>query len=256
MHKCVKHVWKDMLHWLYYLSMRLVTFPKKLCVLHKCCRNVIFFLKKIKFQKLTIWSMRDYPFLKLGYLTRKFRRQQGHAYWKHNALWNAETKAFREAKSCFAFSTLGTHFFSFFSFVIWAWLLTSLRLKWGEGNRGSTSDLQGKMTSEIMVQIVPLLRTKRGKEHQWFCHGSHVFGLWDISLKKSGYYKFFWGPDLISDECHLLVIFTAFSMKDFLLIFGQDKLDDICQLCYFYYQKRIYIWIRHMAIFSRDAVEF
>ena len=33
-----------------------------------------------------------------------------------------------------------------------------------EGNRGS--DLQGKMTSEIMVQIVPLLRTKRGKEHQ------------------------------------------------------------------------------------------
>ena len=36
-----------------------------------------------------------------------------------------------------------------------------------EGNiRGSTSDLQGKMTSEIMVQIVPLLRTKRGKEHQ------------------------------------------------------------------------------------------
>ena len=132
MHKCVKHVWKDMLHWLYYLSMRLVTFPKKLCVLHKCCRNVIFFLKKIRFQKLTIWSMRDYPFLKLGYLTRKFRRQQGHAYWKHNALWNAETKAFREAKSCFAFSTLGTHFFSFFSFVIWAWLLTSLRLKWGE----------------------------------------------------------------------------------------------------------------------------
>ena len=118
--------------------MRLVTFPKKLCVLHKCCRNVIFFLKKIKFQKLTIWSMRDYPFLKLGYLTRKFRRQQGHAYWKHNALWNAETKAFREAKSCFAFSTLGTHFFSFFSFVIWAWLLTSLRLKWGEKRKGTS----------------------------------------------------------------------------------------------------------------------
>ena len=133
---------------------------------------------------------------------------------------------------------------------------SQIEVRGEEGNiRGSTSDLQGKMTSEIMVQIVPLLRTKRGKEHQWFCHGSHVFGLWDISLKKSGYYKFFWGPDLISDECHLLVIFTAFSMKDFLLIFGQDKLDDICQLCYFYYQKIIYIWIRHMAIFSRDAVE-
>ena len=93
------------------------------------------------------------------------------------------------------------------------------------------------------------------KKHLWFCHGSHVFGLWDISLKKSGYYKFFFGVLIWSDKCHLFVIFTAFSMKDFLLIFGQDKLDDICQLCYFYYQKRIYIWIRHMAIFSRDAVE-
>ena len=43
---------------------------------------------------------------------------------------------------------------------------SQIEVRGEEGNRGSTSDLQGKMTSEIMVQIVPLLRTKRGKEHQ------------------------------------------------------------------------------------------
>ena len=65
------------------------------------------------------------------------------------------------------FPTLG-HTLFFFSFCNLSMTshFTQIEVRGKEGNRGSTSDLQGKMTSEIMVQIVPLLRTKRGKEHQ------------------------------------------------------------------------------------------
>ena len=126
-----------------------------------------------------------------------------------------------------AWKKIGTQKCSYL--VIWAWLLTQIEVRRGGGKQ------RVRMTSEIMVQIVP-------RKHLWFCHGSHVFGLWDISLPKVLILQFFvW--------CHLV---WQFSLRISSWFLAKINLMTSASFATFII-KRIYIWIRHMAIFFKGC---